>query len=180
MIGRLVFGVGSRLATSHGDPSLDGVFKLVAVDDQAGAWRPAMKRSDSPIKVLNPGPSACGGSTTSGGRPSADVLSTLDEVVAAGEQLHLHHHARPDVARTITVSRVDELLVPVVEGGAIVAPGGAHGLADPAAAASRRIADIEALDPGVRRLVRPHTYHVSITDRLFTLRQDLLQGMSRF
>ncbi len=55
VIGRLVFGVGSRLATSHGDPSLDGVFKLVAVDDGAGTWRPAMKRSDSPAKVLNPG-----------------------------------------------------------------------------------------------------------------------------
>ena len=31
VIGRLVLGVGSRLATSDGDPSLDGVFKLVAV-----------------------------------------------------------------------------------------------------------------------------------------------------
>ena len=36
VIGRLVFGVGSRLATSDGDPSLDGVFKLVAVDDGSG------------------------------------------------------------------------------------------------------------------------------------------------
>ena len=36
VIGRLVFGVGSRLATSDGDPSLDGVFKLVAVDDGGG------------------------------------------------------------------------------------------------------------------------------------------------
>ena len=36
------------------------------------------------------------------------------------------------------------------------------------------IADVEALDPGVRRLVNPHTYHVSITDELFDLRQRLL------
>ena len=180
VIGRLVFGVGSRLATSHGDPSLDGVFKLVAVDEGTGAWRPAMKRSDSPIKVLNPGPKRLWRVYDERGQASADVLSTADEAVAAGQQLHVHHHARPDVARTITASRVDELLAPVVDGGVIVAPGGAEGLADLAAVASRRIADIQALDPGVRRLVRPHTYHVSITDRLFTLKQDLLQGMSRF
>ncbi len=109
------------------------------------------------------------------------MLSTADEALAAGQQLHLHHHARPgrrpDDRRR---SRVDELLAPVVDGGVIVAPGGAEGLADLAAAASRRIADIEALDPGVRRLVSPHTYHVSITDGLFTLKQDLLHGMSRF
>ena len=37
-----------------GIPSLDGVYKLVAVDEH-GAWIPAIKRSDSPAKVLNPG-----------------------------------------------------------------------------------------------------------------------------
>ena len=31
--------------------------------------------------------------------------------------------------------------------------------------------------PGVRRLVNPHTYHVSITDDLFALKQALLAGL---
>ena len=104
VIGRLVFGVGSRLATSHGDPSLDGVFKLVAVDEGTGAWRPAMKRSDSPIKVLNPGPKRLWRVYDERGQASADVLSTADEAVAGGQQLHVHHHARPDVARTIAAA----------------------------------------------------------------------------
>ena len=72
--------------------------------------------------------------------------------------------------RTVVVGRADQLLVPVVERGAIVA----DDLHDLAAAADRRIADVEALDPGVRRLVNPHTYHVSITDELFELRRRLL------
>ena len=112
------------------------------------------------------------------GRATADVLSTADEVIEAGRLLHLHHHARPDVDRTVAVGAVDELLVPVVDGGTIVFDGGGEALADLAAAGRRREADVDALDPGVRRLVRPHTYHVSITDELFDLRTTLLADLT--
>ncbi|MET0324235.1 MAG: nicotinate phosphoribosyltransferase [Ilumatobacteraceae bacterium] len=113
VIGRLVFGVGSRLATSDGDPSLDGVYKLVAADDGHGGWTPAIKRSDSPVKVLNPGAKRLWRVYDDRGQATADVLSTATETVAAGAELHLHHHARPDVARRLTAGRVDELLVPI-------------------------------------------------------------------
>jgi nicotinate phosphoribosyltransferase len=176
VIGRLVMGVGSRLATSHGDPSLDGVFKLVAVDDGSGAWRPSMKRSDSPVKVLNPGAKRLWRVYDRRGVATADVLSTSDEAVRPGS-LHLHHHARPDVARTVEVGAVDELLVPVVDGGEIVVDGGADALGDVGAAAARRVDDVARFDPGVRRLVNPHEYHVSITDDVFDLKRQLL---SRF
>ena len=54
LIGRLVFGVGTHLITSWGEPALGGVFKLVAVFDQ-GTWIPALKISDTPEKTPNPG-----------------------------------------------------------------------------------------------------------------------------
>lgn len=174
VIGRLVMGVGSRLATSHGDPSLDGVFKLVAVDDGSGGWAPAMKRSDSPAKVLNPGAKRLWRAYDERGVATADVLSTAEETLQPGP-LHLHHHARPDVSRAATIGEVEELLVRAVEGGEIVVDGGAVALGDVAAAAARRAADIERFDPGVRRLVNPHEYHVSITDDVFDLKRRLLE-----
>jgi nicotinate phosphoribosyltransferase len=174
VIGRLVFGVGSRLATSDGDPSLDGVFKLVAAEDDGGTWRPAMKRSDSPVKVLNPGAKRLWRVYDDGGTAVADVLSTAGEQLAAATRLTLHHHARPDVARVLTTGPVDELLSTVVDGGKVVD----HACGDLAVAGDRRRRDIEALDPGVRRLVNPHTYHVSITDDLFELKRSLLAGLN--
>ena len=39
---------------------------------------------------------------------------------------------------------------------------------------SRRRADIERLDAGVRRLMYPHIYHVSLTERLWNLKQTLV------
>ncbi len=172
VIDRLVFGVGSRLATSAGDPSLDGVYKLVAVGDGSGGWTPAMKRSDSPVKVLNPGAKRLWRVYDERGVASADVLSTATETLRPGS-LHLHHHARPDVSRQLVVAEVDELLVAAIDGGRVVL----DGADDLAAAGARRVADIARLDPGVRRLVRPHTYHVSITDDVFALKQALLETL---
>ena len=40
--------------------------------------------------------------------------------------------------------------------------------------AVRCATDIERLDVGVRRLVNPHRYHVSVTDRLHELRRELV------
>ncbi len=54
LIARLVFGVGTRLVTSHGAPSLDGVYKLAAIRGE-GTWKPAYKTTDDPAKSALPG-----------------------------------------------------------------------------------------------------------------------------
>lgn len=100
VINRLVFGVGSRLATSDGSPSLDGVYKLVALK-RDGAWQPAIKRSDTPEKVLNPGTKRLWRVTDQQGMATADVLSTADEALLPGAAMALHHHSRADVSRVI-------------------------------------------------------------------------------
>jgi nicotinate phosphoribosyltransferase len=35
--------------------------------------------------------------------------------------------------------------------------------------------DLERLDPGVKRIMFPHIYHVSLTQRLWDLKQDLMK-----
>jgi nicotinate phosphoribosyltransferase len=40
----------------------------------------------------------------------------------------------------------------------------------------RRRADIKRLDPGVKRLINPHIYHVSLTQRLWELKQELIES----
>jgi nicotinate phosphoribosyltransferase len=37
---------------------------------------------------------------------------------------------------------------------------------------------VARLDPGVRRLVNPHIYHVSLTERLFALKEALVAQLS--
>lgn len=169
LMSRLVFGVGSRMVTSHGDSSFDGVYKVAAIHDAKGEWVPTMKISDSPAKVANPGLKQLWRVYDDRGVATADVLALSDETM--GERpLELVHPSRTGIQRSLTdqqVSRVEPLLEPANrEGGS---PG-----EQLAIARQRRVDDLNLLDPGVRRLVNPHQYHVSLTRRLANLKQSLI------
>ena len=40
----------------------------------------------------------------------------------------------------------------------------------------KRIEDVEKLDAGVRRIMYPHIYHVSLTENLWELKQQLIKS----
>lgn len=50
-----VWGVGTRLATAHDDPSLTGVYKLAAIKAEGKDWENKIKLSEQPEKQSNPG-----------------------------------------------------------------------------------------------------------------------------
>jgi nicotinate phosphoribosyltransferase len=43
----------------------------------------------------------------------------------------------------------------------------------------RRTSDIESLDTGVRRIMNPHIYHVSLSEKLWTLKQTLIHTIEK-
>lgn len=172
LLKRLVYGVGTKMITSDGDPSLDGVYKVVAVKDD-GSWVPAIKISDSPEKVPNPGAKRLWRIYDARGTATADVLALADEDLSQ-RPLNLHHPTLPGVGRTLSVddiSQVEALHVEVFTNGKPTA-----GIGGVEEARQRRNADIGRLDPGVRRLVNPHTYHVSLTDRLAGVKRSLVDS----
>jgi nicotinate phosphoribosyltransferase len=167
VIGRLVYGVGTKMATSDGQPYLDGVYKLVAIDGEGG-WRPAIKVSDTPAKMVNPGRKRAHRLYDRRGLANVDLMTLDDEELAYPLEL-LHHH-ESGVSRTLDegqVSSSEELLEEVQLEPPIDDPGVF------AEARKRRVADLERLDPGVKRLVNPHVYHVSVTRRLAELKTRL-------
>lgn len=171
LLRRLVYGVGSRMATSDGDPSLDGVYKVVAVEE-AGEWVPAIKISNTPAKTVNPGAKRLWRVYDDRGRASADLMALPEDDLSV-RPLELVHPTLPGVHRVLPaarVSRVESLLEQVVAGGRRVGERG--GVTE---ARDRRVSDIERLDPGVRRLVNPHTYHVSVTPSLLAMKRQLIE-----
>jgi nicotinate phosphoribosyltransferase len=171
IIHRLSYGVGTRLITSAGDPALDGVYKLVAVRED-GAWVPAIKLSDNPFKTLNPGYKNVWRIYDFRGKATADVIGLGDEVIDATRPLTIRHPSEPSTYRKFNpqdISAIEPLLVDVVKDGKTIIE-----LPSLEEIRQKRQDDLERLDPGVKRLLNPHIYHVSLTENLWKMKQDLI------
>lgn len=173
LVRRLAYGVGTRLITSAGAAALDGVYKLVAVCDQ-GEWVPALKVSETPAKTLNPGHKHVWRLYDRRDKATADLLTLDEEDPRTLAQIHLHHPTEHTKYRTMEqaeLSEIEPLLVDVlVEGKRVYDSPSIEGMRQ-----TRRV-DVKRLDPGVRRLVNPHMYHVSLSERLWDLKQELIRS----
>ncbi len=176
VINRLAYGVGTRLVTSWGEPALGGVYKLVAVCDN-GQWVPAIKISESADKTPNPGHKLAWRIYDARGKATADLLSLADEDPRTMDRIALHHHSDYAKCRALDRSEISEielLLVEIMRDGALV-----YNLPTIEDMRARREADVERLDPGVRRLINPHIYHVSLTEKLWKVKRDLVETIGQ-
>jgi nicotinate phosphoribosyltransferase len=171
LIKRLVYGVGTRLITSWGEPALGGVYKLVAVK-KSDDWGSAIKISESPSKTPTPGAKRAWRIYDRREKATADLLTLEDEVIDLAAPLVLRHPSDHTKLRTLQpgqISRIEPLHEEIVRQGQIVCD-----LPPLEELRRRRQADVDALDPGVRRLVNPHIYHVSLSAALWELKQELI------
>ncbi len=174
LVRRLAHGVGTALTTSTGDSALDGVYKLVAIDD-GGSLRPAIKLSESKAKTLNPGDKKVWRVYDQRGKATADLIGLAHELPVAGETLTLCHSTDQPRRRELAAGAVREIeaLHETVfdDGGRVGDP------PDLEAMRARRVADLERLDPGVKRLMNPHVYHVSLSQELWDRKHELVQRL---
>lgn len=174
LLKRLVYGVGTRMVVSWGYPALGGVYKLVAIREN-GTWAPAIKISDSLEKVLNPGHKKVYRVYDHRGLATADLLTAHDEEVRENQALCLRHPTDPTKRRTLRPGEftLEPLLEEAYRGKRLFPPLPLEVLQE------RRRRDVERLDPGVRRLVNPHVYHVSLSERLFALKEELVARLGQ-
>ncbi len=173
LIRRLTYGVGTRLITSAGQGALDGVYKLVSVQTDAG-WTPAIKISETAAKTITPGDKRLWRLYDQRGYATADLLALRDEEPAAAAEIALRHPSDYTKFRSVgqgELSELEPLLVDVLAEGRLAAE-----LPDLDVLRARRVADVARLDPGVRRRVKPHIYHVSLSQRLWELKQALIEA----
>ncbi|HWP92215.1 MAG TPA: nicotinate phosphoribosyltransferase [Thermodesulfobacteriota bacterium] len=176
LIRRLVYGVGTRLITSRGESALGGVYKLVAVYDE-NRWKPAIKISESLDKTPNPGHKRVWRIYDQRGKATADLLSLDEEDPRKMDRIILRHpsdHTKYRVLDRSQFTEVEPLLVEVLNEGKL-----AYDLPSIEDMRKLRRSDIERLDAGVKRIMNPHIYHVSLTERLWDLKQELIGSIKK-
>lgn len=175
VIDKLVYGVGTRLISSKGHPALDGVYKLVALKENGG-WKPSIKISDSIDKIPNPGYKRVWRAYDVRGKATADILALNDEEPEEMEAFTLYHPSVHNVKRCLKrsdLSEIEPLLERVWENGRMTK--GSPPLEEIRA---RRDVDMARLDPGVCRIMNPHIYHVSLSERLWVQKQELITSLN--
>jgi nicotinate phosphoribosyltransferase len=177
LIGRLVFGVGTKLITSQGKSSLGGVYKLVAIND-GDKWAPAIKLSESPEKTINPGFKSVRRIYDKRNKATADLICKEGEEPEKMKEIILRHPVQRAKSRTLRmdddISGIEPLLIEIMKEGKLVRE-------LPSIEDIRKIrrSDVERLDPGIKRLVNPHIYHVSLSQQLWELKQALISSVIR-
>jgi nicotinate phosphoribosyltransferase len=162
-----VWGVGTRLATGWDQPALGGVYKLSAVREPGGGWRPRLKVTEQTAKTSTPGLLGLRRYAEGGffvGDMVYDIMTPPSGEVTMVDPL--------DATRRksfLADAPHAELLEPVFRGGECVyAP---PPLAD---VRDRALAQLEQAGPAVRRFLNPHTYPVGLERGLHELRQELV------
>ena len=186
------WGVGTRLVTGAQASAFPGVYKLAAImgdpesshHGRAHSGRthpgrthpiqvPVMKFSDNPEKTTNPGVKQVWRIRDKNGGAIADVLSLDDgtDMPREGQQYSFWHPSADyrHFLHTIEGS-AQPLLKKRIDCGAIT--GDQPLLAEIKAHAA---ADLESFDSTYKRLLNPHVYKVSITEKLRELKLDLIQ-----
>jgi nicotinate phosphoribosyltransferase len=175
IINRLVYGVGTRLITSRGQAALDGVYKLVAICEDQN-WKPAIKISESLEKIINPGHKDVWRIYDRRGMADTDLLSLAEENPRSQDPLIMHHPSEHATLRSVPqedIAEIERLHVDVLKNGQLV-----YDAPTLDEMRTNRVNDLERLDPGVRRIMNPHIYHVSLSEKLWDLKQELISELS--
>ncbi|MDD5613607.1 MAG: nicotinate phosphoribosyltransferase [Candidatus Omnitrophica bacterium] len=173
LIKRLVYGVGTRLATSAGDSSLDGVYKLTAVK-QNNSWLPAIKISEVAAKTINPGFKKIFRIYDKRKKATADLIALDGEDISRQKEILLYHPIEPSKIRRlgrVHISEIEALLVDIIKKGKTV-----YSFPSIENIRQMRDKDLDRLDAGIRRLINPHIYHISLSQGLWELKQKLTKN----
>lgn len=159
------WGVGTHLVTGGSEASFTGVYKLAAIE-RSGRLEATMKFSDNPEKSTNPGVKQAYRLYGDDGLALADLIALEDEAApASGADLEIYHPSADWRRIRVRPAAVRSLLSPVMEGGRIAAS--LPSLGD---ARGRLAGEIGRFDSTYLRILNPHIYKVSISEKLRDLK----------
>ena len=165
------FGVGERLITSRSEPVFGGVYKLAAVEDKDGNIIPKIKISENPAKITTPHfKKVYRLFDNEGGKAFADLVTLHDEMVDTSKPLELFDPDATWKRKTFTNFTAQELLVPIFRGGKLVYP--RPSIQEIRAYCARQI---ELQWDEVKRFENPHNYYVDLSQKLWDIKQELLE-----
>ena len=168
-----LFGIGTRLITSYDAPSLGGVYKLCAIEEN-GRLVPKIKLSDTQAKITNPGVKKIFRIFDRDGFATADLIALKKDKIDTTKPLTIFHPQYPWKKTTFTDYEVKEIMVTVYKGGKQVYK--LPSLEEIASSADDCVAHFY---PEYLRTINTQEYRVDLTESLYNLKIRMLTKNSK-
>lgn len=169
------WGVGTHMVTGGNDSSFTGVYKLAARRDKnSDKIIPAMKFSDNPAKTTNPGVKNVFRLYDENGMACADILALEDEILETNKEYRFYHPMVDYRHFSCAAAKIEPLLKKKIENGKRLQTR----LDDSEQLKlSRKNMEIqlETFDESYKRILNPHIYKVSLTEKLKNLKKDFIE-----
>ncbi|SEC56706.1 nicotinate phosphoribosyltransferase [Paenibacillus sp. GP183] len=166
-----VWGVGTHLITAEDQPSLGGVYKLVA-REKDGAYIPVIKISGNPEKVSAPGVKEVYRIINrETGKAEADYIALREEEdVRQGMRIKLFDPLHPYIHKYMENYEAMTLLSPIFKGGELVVD-----LPDLQQIRAHHRAQLTFFWPEYLRKLNPEMYPVDLSTKAWELRLSMIQ-----
>lgn len=166
-----VWGVGTQLITAADQPSLGGVYKLVA-REKNGSYEPVIKISANPEKVSTPGFKELYRIVNlSTGKAEADYITLKDEQqVKNGERIKLFDPVHSYIHKYIDHYEAIPLLKPIFVQGELV-----YQLPSLDQIRSYHKGQFDLFWPQYLRKLNAEAYRVNLSEAAWELKRDLIQ-----
>ena len=165
-----LFGVGENLITAKSQPVFGGVYKLVAVEKN-GEIIPKIKISNNAIKITNPGFKKTYrfyDKTTN--KAIADVITLNDEVIPEDNYI-IFDPVNPWKKKTLKNYTVRPLQELIFENGILV-----YNEPEFKDIVENAKKELNTLWDEVKRIKNPHKYYVDLSQKLWNLKNELLEN----
>lgn len=166
------YGVGERLITASSEAVFGGVYKLAAVEKD-GKIIPKIKISENPAKITLPGvkiPWRLYDRTT--GKAIADVITLGDEKISSDEPYEIFDPEHTWKRKVVTDFVAKKLQVKIFDKGKQV-----YTSPSVKEISKFRAEQVDSLWDEVTRFENPHTYYVDLSEKLWNLRDELLNEL---
>lgn len=165
------WGIGTKLITSDGVPSLGGVYKLSAIEEN-GQLVPKLKISDTVDKITNPGLKKIVRFVDKDTKKAiADLIALKDEDFSSGEPIEIFDPNYVWKRMTISNYIVIEPLVDIFKKGKCV-----YKSPTVAEISKHHKKSINRFWDEYRRDINPHIYKVDLSQKLFDIKSRILNN----
>jgi nicotinate phosphoribosyltransferase len=162
-----LWGVGTKMVTAYDQPAMGGVYKMGAIQDEAGHWRHTIKISEQPVKVSNPGVQQvrrffhegryCGDMIYNLVEPMKNSLVIVDPVNMTRSK------------KVPAEATYEDLLVPIFKQGELI-----YKSPSVPELRQRTREQLTRFHPGTLRFLHPHEYPVGLEVGLHRLKTEII------